>query len=131
MTRTAPQAPQPQAPASSRPWWDQSAPVTPRPPADYQPVPQEQPTQAPSARVQDRCPECGSKDYAPIGKGVGPGGTFQAWRCFDCGYPVDNSTRGMGMISNAPVQGKARQIAERGGTTSNYQPTNTAAGRVS
>lgn len=127
-----PAPPQQSAPASSRAWWDTSAPVTPQGPtqAQYQ---QEAPpqTKAASARVTDRCPSCGSKDYAPIGRGVGPGGGFQAWRCFDCGYPVEQQFSGMASVSDAPVAGRTKQIShDGGGLNSNYQPQNTAAGRV-
>lgn len=149
----APPPPQPSAPASARPWWDNSQQVNPQAMPQAQLVYDQQGNafvvgpngqlmavqqqdnyttdKAPSARQTQHCPSCGSRDYAVIGRAIGPSGSFDAMRCFDCGYPVQQEFSGMAIVSSAPVAGKARQIAhDGGGITSNYQPQNTAAGRV-
>ncbi len=87
---------------------------------------------APSQRMTDRCPACNSTNYGPIAKQFTARGMVETWRCFGCGYPVQQQFSGMTSISNAPVAGHARQIShDGGGLVSNYQPKNTAAGRVS
>lgn len=123
------------APEPSRPWWDQSTPPVPR--AAAGPVAPQDPelaghdfSRATSLRMQDRCPECGSGNYAPIAKMKTRNGAVETWRCFNCGYPVDNTERGTGGGLGGKVDGRARQLAEVGGLTSNYQPTNTIAGAI-
>ncbi len=148
-------APQPSAPASSRPWWDQRAPVQSQPaqqaPAQEAPegvvydaagnafviqdgrlvpynVPETDPskTKASSARKTERCPECGSGHYETTVKARTRNGTVETKRCFDCGYPVDNSTRGMAGLTGGKPDGHSRQVAH-GGIENNFAPQQLAA----
>jgi hypothetical protein len=81
----------------------------------------------PSASRGDRCPECGSGDYAITGKGFNKSsGSFDVWKCFDCGYPVKQEFSGMSDITGGQAVGKAQQVAH-GGLQSNYAPQQTQA----
>lgn len=59
--------------------------------------------------ASSNCPECGSSDYYAAGKGVGPGGSFDAYRCWECGYPAIQSGSAHGALAGAVIQGDARQ----------------------
>lgn len=102
-----PTGPPPQAPAP---------PVVAQPQAAPQPHTQ-RPT--PSSLQTDHCPACASVNYmAAVGTKV--------QRCFDCGYPVVQSTSGVG-VAGAKTDGtvhKATQVK-----TGTYSPT-TIIGRV-
>lgn len=101
-----PAGPPPQAPRQAPP------PQQPPPQPHYQ-----RPT--PSSLQQDHCPSCASANY------MAPPGT-QMKRCFDCGYPVVQSTSGIG-VAGAKTDGtvhKATQVDSGG-----YSPT-TIVGRV-
>jgi len=54
-----------------------------------------------SANSADLCPDCNSRNYSKVGKTppsqAGPGQDI--WRCYDCGYPVKQTTSGMGGFS--------------------------------
>jgi predicted RNA-binding Zn-ribbon protein involved in translation (DUF1610 family) len=126
--------PQQSAPASSRPWWDQSAVVMPQGPHIQQPAaqgfsPEHDFSKAKSARMDDRCPECGSNNYAPIATAKTRRGAMETWRCFDCGYPVVQEFSGMASVGQGQAEGRSRQL-DHGGLHSNYQPTNTVAGAL-
>ncbi|WP_371590951.1 hypothetical protein [Streptomyces sp. NBC_00470] len=58
------------------------------------------PTKARSARETDLCPGCGSGNY------FGPADSRK--RCYDCGYPVEQS--GYGAAAHAGEGQPARQI---------------------
>jgi hypothetical protein len=74
-----------------------------------------------SARQDDRCPECGSGDYAVTAKAfTKERGQVETKRCFDCGYPKLQRGSGMGSVTNAPVTGRARQVAHGGGVVNNF-----------
>jgi hypothetical protein len=94
-------------------------PIAPPQPLPYNPVPQPQmpPQAAPEAsREATRCPGCGSGNYgrsalAPEAKA----------RCYDCGYPIQQSGSGAG--TGIPQQGggaptPARQVS----TANNFNP---------
>jgi len=69
-------------------------------------------SKASSSRRHDRCPECGSGNYAPSAPGS------QRLRCFDCGYPVLQQTSGLGSTSNnsGTAAIPAKQVASGGFT---------------
>lgn len=71
------------------------------------------------------CPNCASGNYFAPQAG-GPA------RCFDCGYPVLNSTSGGGLPSDQTgAASPSRQIASGGkGGVSHFQPQNPAAGHI-
>lgn len=116
-------------PTTSSDWWaarlakQQPAPQQPAP--TYQPQyqqPQQQVPQQPdpeqAARNKARhttktgiCPECGSDNYMAMGNS-------NASRCFDCGYPVMQSTSGM----HATSDGKAAKPARQPSMGSGYNP---------
>lgn len=125
-------APQPQAPqpASNGPWWRS----TPTGPAQVQTVPQEPSQGQPETDMvktlqaqqkqdqMDRCPGCGSGNYA-----APPGSRTYGARCFDCGYPVQQSTSGM---SNTASDGGPSTPARQVSTANNYNPQDVRAGNV-
>lgn len=68
---------------------------------------------AQSASQVQSCPECGSGNYMSVAN--------TAPRCFDCGYPVEQSGSKYGNLSTARVEGSA--TAARGNdTTNNWNP---------
>lgn len=102
---------------AQRAWWDdtpQSAPqpetVAPIHPGEHiVPTP---PTDLPSTRNSGHCPSCYSENYFK-------GTANSAWRCYDCGYPIQHSTSGV--ISTTSSNGPAiaaRQVS----TANNYNP---------
>lgn len=146
-TQAPPSVPQQAAPASARPWWDQTtAPIAPgpqqpaqgaAPPGSYeefqaaqyqQYLAQQQQQQllvqrslqkAPSSQQSERCPNCDSGDYAATAKAFTRNGEVSTKRCFDCGYPVLQRTSGMGAMTGVPMGGHARQVAH-GGAINNF-----------
>jgi ribosomal protein S27E len=115
---------------SSSNWWANkmgtSAPVPPTPPVSvpqtpvYNPVPQ-QPQEPPrlpqSAVAASRCPGCGSGNY-------GSSDPNTKARCYDCGYPIQQSGSGLGTgitgnQASGPAQ-PARQISK----SNNWNPQN-------
>lgn len=105
--------------APSRPSTPPSGPPAPAYPMPAQPVSvpvrydsaSDEATRAQSQVLRDRCPDCGSGNYFAASRETKP-------RCFDCGYPVVQSTSGMaGMSSDAPVH-RSRQVS----TESNFNP---------
>jgi hypothetical protein len=79
----------------------QARPVTPQAPS----LPPTQPT----APLTPRCPGCNSVNYSGTGE--------SRPRCYDCGYPLQQSGSGMGRGVSVPMEGPtqaAKQI-ETGG----------------
>ena len=77
-------------------------------PRFYQPQQQEEqyaPQKAQSIRRSHHCPECASPNYMEQTGGRA--------RCFDCGYPIVQSTSGLMADPGAPSQA-AQQVAGEG-----------------
>jgi ribosomal protein L37E len=116
-------------------WWAKKlAPTnnTPReiptaPPSQQPMTPFQQPpiTQAPASKAQSAsktevCPDCGSANYFGF-NGSKP-------RCYECGYPMEQSGSKYGSLTGAQVQGDTK--ASRGNdATNNYNPQ-TIVGRI-
>lgn len=107
-------APQPQVP--------QGRPINnvPMPPTQ-QPLPQmpvfqaQQPqSKAQSAARTSTCPDCGSSNYFSATPQT-------AERCFECGYPVQQSGSRFGGLAGAHVEGAATQ-ARGNDATNNWNP---------
>jgi hypothetical protein len=94
--------------------------VTPQQPTSYPPTQQQPPYLPPevrnhqlpiSATTASRCPGCGSGNYT--------GGGENKPRCYDCGYPIQQSGSGIGKgimggpQASGPAQ-PARQVATGG-----------------
>jgi hypothetical protein len=64
------------------------------------------------SQVQDigECPSCGSSNYFKV--------TGSKPRCYECGYPVMQSTSGMSATSDGSPPRQARQVSKG----SNYHP---------
>lgn len=91
---------------------------TPQMPPSQQPMSpmpqfQTQPTRAQSASQTATCPNCGSSNYMAIQN--------SAPRCFDCGYPVEQSGSRHGSLAGANVQGEV-QAANGNNATNNWNP---------
>ncbi|NIY68024.1 hypothetical protein [Streptomyces malaysiensis] len=110
-------APRPQAgltPAGT-PWWANPTYTHPEPQPQ---APQSSPDQlqrayrterAQSAHHHERCPSCGSEHYwRPT-----PNAAAQ---CFDCGWPVQNSTQGVAVANNssAPTRKSLHEVKGSG-----------------
>lgn len=93
-------------------------PITPRPPTPYNPppqIPQEQPRLPQSAINASRCPGCASGNYGSATPEAKP-------RCYDCGYPIQQSGSGMGTgVQGAKPSGPA-QPARQISTANNFNP---------
>jgi len=116
---------------SNADWWAQKlgntqpvqqgrpVPNIPMPPSQQPMTPmptfQQQPSagRAQSASQVLSCPECGSGNYMSVA-GTAP-------RCFDCGYPIEQSGSRYGNLSTARVEGAA-QSARGNDTKSNWNP---------
>lgn len=68
---------------------------------------------AQSARQTQACPECSSSNYMAIQNA--------AARCYDCGYPIQQSGSRYGSLTGAHVDGAARQ-ATGNNVQSNWNP---------
>jgi hypothetical protein len=128
------------APAASRAWWRGDAPIAPSgdtsgatDAANIQGAIDELAghdfRKATHLKTEGICPECSSGNLAPTGKVTTKHGVVEATRCFDCGWPVAHSTRGLGGLAGEKADGASRQVAT-GGTVNNYQPQNTVAGAI-
>jgi hypothetical protein len=94
-------------------------PTPPMPPSQQpmQAMPTFQPqatTKAQYANSTDSCPDCGSGNY------MSPSNTV-AKRCYDCGYPVQQSGSRYGSLSGARVDGAAK-AATGNDATNNWNP---------
>lgn len=131
---------------SSQDWWAKKLGTPPQPPQvgrpdpspmmppSQQPMstmpqfqPQAQPSteRAQSARQTDVCPDCRSSNYF----------SFQnaAPRCYDCGYPIQQSGSRFGNLAGAHVEGSAK-AATGNDITNNWNPisdSSQAIGRIS
>jgi predicted Zn-ribbon and HTH transcriptional regulator len=64
-----------------------------------------------SAMQNSRCPECNSGNYMKRGSIQTQNGSVEAWNCYDCGYPLRQTTSGMS--GSGPVSA-SKQIATGG-----------------
>lgn len=69
---------------------------------------------AQSASQTQTCPECGSNNFMSPDRNTAP-------RCFDCGYPVNQSGSRYGNLSTARVEGAAK-AATGNDATNNWNP---------
>lgn len=113
-------------------WWAQKLNgVQPAPTGRPDPTPAMPPTQLPmtpmptfqqpspagraqSAQQTQTCPDCGSANFMRADQNSAP-------RCFDCGYPVNQSGSRYGNLSTARVEGAA-QASLGNDATSNWNP---------
>lgn len=109
LAQQAPQVPQ-----------GRSANLPPMPPTQQpmQAMPQFQPgpnpsEKAQSARQTQTCPECGSANYMAV-QNAAP-------RCYDCGYPIQQSGSRYGTLTGAHVEGAPKQ-ASGNDIQSNWNP---------
>ena len=114
----------------SEDWWakklaqpDNTPRDIPQAPPSQQPMTRfEQPEQtnnpaakAQSAKLTDVCPDCGSANYFGI-QGSRP-------RCYECGYPMEQSGSKYGSLTGAQVEGDTKG-ARGNDATNNYNPQN-------
>ena len=85
-------------------------PMAPMPSFQQSPNPAER---AASARQTATCPECGSGNYMAV-QNAGA-------RCYDCGYPIQQSGSRFGTLTGAHVDGAAKQ-ATGNNIQSNWNP---------
>ena len=84
-------------------------PMTPyTPPQPAKPV-----VRAQSASLTDRCPDCGSDNYFGF-NGSKP-------RCYECGYPMEQSGSKYGSLTGAQVVGDTKS-SQGNDPTNNYNP---------
>ena len=105
--------PQPQVgrPANTVPMPPTQQPMAPMPTFQAQQTSR----QLPSSSQTATCPDCGSSNYLAVQNSKA--------RCFDCGYPTEQSGSRYGSLAGAHVEGAASQ-AIGNDTTNNYNPTN-------
>jgi ribosomal protein S27E len=72
--------------------------------------PQVEQTKAQSAKQSASCPDCGSGNYFSASAQT-------ALRCYDCGYPVQQSGSRFGGLAGAHVQGAAKPAHGNSGTS--------------
>jgi hypothetical protein len=80
------------------------------------PMPSFQPqqnTRAQSANQTSSCPDCGSSNFMAVSNA--------APRCFDCGYPLEQSGSRYGSLAGAHVEGATKTSAGND-PTSNWNP---------
>lgn len=79
------------------------------------PQPQANPnvSKAQSARQTQICPDCGSNNYMAVANA--------APRCYDCGYPLQQSGSKYGSLTGAKVEGSAKS-ARGNDATNNFNP---------
>jgi hypothetical protein len=109
---------QPKAPPPSNtrgPWWHTETvphPPEPEPESSIKPGEVIIDRRKFQSQVQDigECPSCGSSNYFKV--------TGSKPRCYECGYPVMQSTSGMSATSDGSPPRQARQVSKG----SNYHP---------
>lgn len=83
-------------------------------PMQVMPSFQAQPAErAHSAKQTATCPDCGSSNYMAI-QNAAP-------RCFDCGYPLEQSGSRFGNLAGAHVEGTTK-AAKGNDSTNNWNP---------
>lgn len=106
------QQPQVGRPVNNVPMPPSQQPMAPMP--TFQPG-QPSTRQLPSSSQTDLCPDCGSNNYlSPDPRTIAP-------RCYDCGYPVQQSGSRFGGLAGAHVEGAAKPATGNDGT-SNWNP---------
>lgn len=103
---------QPQAPAArpaNTPMPPSQQPMTPYTP----PQPQAPASRAQSAAQTQSCPDCGGNNYMAV-QNAAP-------RCYDCGYPIQQSGSRYGALTGANVEGAAKQSLGND-SASNWNP---------
>lgn len=114
---------------SNADWWAKQLNIKPAPaPADIPMPPSQQPmtrlpvqqsqpqapvTKAQSANQTQSCPECGSSNYMSVANA--------APRCYDCGYPLQQSGSKYGSLAGAHVEGPTKS-ANGNDVQSNWNP---------
>ena len=111
------QLPQQQSRPTNIPMPPSQQPMTPYVP----PKPQAQTVKAQSANQNQSCPNCGGNNYMSPTPNI-------ALRCYDCGYPIEQSGSKFGALTGAKVEGSVRQ-ASGNDVTNNWNPQ-TIVGRV-
>lgn len=101
--------PQPQSRPADNPMPPSQQPMTPYVP----PQPQQPATKAMSANQTALCPNCSSTNYMSINNA--------APRCYDCGYPLEQSGSKYGSLAGAKVEGSTK-AATGNDSTSNWNP---------
>jgi ribosomal protein S27AE len=69
---------------------------------------------APSSKSTASCPDCGSGNFMAPTPQIAP-------RCYDCGYPVQQSGSRFGSLTGAHVEGTTQQAAGND-TSNNWNP---------
>lgn len=103
------QVPQAQPRQETIPMPPSQKPMTSTPPSTPQ-----MPSKARSTMQIQSCPDCGSSNYMSPQPNI-------ALRCYDCGYPIQQSGSKFGSLTGAQVQGQT-QAARGNDTTNNYNP---------
>lgn len=89
-------------------------PPTQQPMARFTPMQPPTPTsKAQSAQQVETCPDCGSNNYMSVQN--------TAKRCYNCGYPLQQSGSKYGSLTGAKVEGTAKQSLGND-STSNWNP---------
>lgn len=77
-------------------------PASQQPMARFAPTPmREEQTKAQSAKQTQNCPDCGSGNYMAPAQNIG-------LRCYDCGYPLQQSGSKFGSLTGAKVEGSVK-----------------------
>jgi ribosomal protein S27AE len=84
-----------------------------QPMTPFQPQATPSSERAQSARQTQSCPECGSGNYMAVANA--------APRCYDCGYPIQQSGSRYGALTGAHVEGPTQQ-AQGNDMTNNWNP---------
>jgi hypothetical protein len=104
---------QPQTP-QQRPA-DIPMPASQQPMTKFEPsIPQQPITKAQSVKQTQSCPDCDSANYMSPAQNVG-------LRCYDCGYPLQQSGSKFGSLTGAKVEGSVKSSIGND-TQSNWNP---------
>ena len=104
---------QPQTP-QQRPA-DIPMPASQQPMTKFEPsIPQQPITKAQSVKQTQSCPDCDSANYMSPAPNVG-------LRCYDCGYPLQQSGSKFGSLTGAKVEGSVKSSIGND-TQSNWNP---------